>query len=75
MKVNQNKEIINKLLKFKVKHYSFFQIESNLKSLFAIYASLNILSLNEKNENLLEFYSLDKNKDGKLDFDELVEAL
>lgn len=47
----------------------------NLKALFAMYASLNILSVEEKSENLIEFYNLDKNKDGKIDFGELVESL
>ena len=44
----------------------------NLKALFGMYASLNILSVEEKTENLIEFYNLDKNKDGKIDFNELV---
>jgi Ca2+-binding EF-hand superfamily protein len=50
-------------------------VENNLKSLFYIYASLNILTVEEKSEYLVEFYNLDKNKDGKIDFDELVEGM
>lgn len=51
------------------------QVENNLKSLFFIYATLNILSVEEKSVYLREFYNLDKNKDGKIDFDELVEGM
>ena len=47
----------------------------NLKSLFAMYASFSILSIQQKSQNLIEFYNLDKNKDGKIDFDELVESI
>jgi Ca2+-binding EF-hand superfamily protein len=50
-------------------------VETNLKSLFSIYASLNILSVHEKSEHLMEFYNLDKNRDGKIDYDELVEGM
>lgn len=51
------------------------QVEASLKSLFWLYGSINILSVAEKVENLVEFYNLDKNKDGKIDFEELVEGL
>lgn len=51
------------------------QIESNLKSLFSLYATLNFMSVHEKTAHLSEFYNLDKNKDGKIDFDELIEGL
>jgi len=40
-----------------------------------MYASVNILSMPEKSEYLLEFYTLDTNKDGKIDFNELVQGL
>lgn len=50
-------------------------MENNLKSLFSLYASLSILSVEEKSEHLLEFYNLDKNRDGSIDFAELVEGL
>lgn len=50
-------------------------MEANLKSLFSMYASISILSVSEKAENLVEFYNLDKNKDGKIDFEELVEGI
>jgi Ca2+-binding EF-hand superfamily protein len=40
-----------------------------------MYASISILSVSEKAENLVEFYNLDKNKDGKIDFEELVEGI
>jgi Ca2+-binding EF-hand superfamily protein len=50
-------------------------VENSLKSLFSLYASLNILSVEEKSEHLLEFYNLDKNRDGRIDFAELVEGL
>lgn len=52
-----------------------FRVENNLKSLFSTYASINLLTLEEKNEHLIEFYNLDKNKDGKIDFGELVESI
>lgn len=29
----------------------------------------------EKAENIVEFYNLDKNKDGKIDFEELIQGL
>jgi flagellar motor switch protein FliG len=59
--LNQNKEeVMSKLLQFR--------LENNLKSLFFMYATLNILSAEEKSEYLVEFYNLDKNKDGKIDF-------
>ena len=44
------------------------QVENNLKSLFFIYSSLNFMSVEEKSEYLMEFYNLDRNKDGKIDF-------
>ena len=40
-----------------------------------MYASQSILSVTQKAENLVQFYNLDKNKDGKIDFDELVEGM
>ena len=40
-----------------------------------MYASLNIIDFKDKSEYLIEFHNLDKNKDGTLDFDEMVEGI
>ena len=40
-----------------------------------MYASLNMSNFNEKSEYLLEFMNLDKNRDGVLNLEEMVEGI
>ena len=45
------------------------KVENKLKSLFTLYATINLLTAEEKAEHLVEFYNMDKNKDGHIDFE------
>ena len=43
--------------------------------MISMYFSFNLTSTIEKSEYINEFYNLDKNKDGEIQYEELVEGL
>ena len=52
-----------------------YKLEHNVKSLFAMYLTRQISTINDQSEFMLEFSNLDTNKDGILQYDELIEGL
>ena len=52
-----------------------FKAESNLFYLLSMYSSLNMTSSVDRAEYIIEFHNLDKNRDGEIQLEELIEGL
>ena len=52
-----------------------YKMEHQLKSLFAMYITRQISTVNDQSEFMMEFANLDTNKDGTLQYEEVMDGL